>query len=182
MRTDLVIERLREKLTSWHDRIFGAAELKAAEDKSRLLMPSAYVMYGGSTAKTLSYETFDQEIDERLRLLVILDNTQDRTGKSAQDQIHTIRAAIFAALLNYRLDEDSHSLQFVGDSMAEMNKAQYMHVFEFKLVGRLQEEDGTPLDLENFNSIYADWNLEESDESDHPDAQDVVDELYTIPE
>lgn len=172
-----VIVRLRTVLSSWSNRIYGAAEYEAVEDKARLPLPAMYVSYAGSTARTLSNSTFLQEMDERVRVLVVIAQA-DRTGKTAQDQIHTIRAAIFSALLNYPLNADAHTLEFVSDSMLEIDKARYFHMFEFRQISRLDTEDGAALALDDFNNLYADWNLTESDESNHPDAQDNITDIY----
>lgn len=173
-----IITYLREQLTSWSSRIDGAAEYEAIEDKSRLAIPSMFVMYGGSTATLISYSTFEQELDERLRIMVVLDNKSDRTGKSAQDQVHTVRDALFGALLNYQNDEDAHTLQFVEDRMIEMDKARYFHLFEFKQIKRLEPDDGVALTLDNFNTFYADWEAEETNPTEHPDAQDHLEDIY----
>jgi maleate cis-trans isomerase len=171
-----IIQRLRENLPSNY-KVGGVAEYEAAADDSRLALPSFFVIYAGSTATPVTSQTYEQTIDERLQVIAVISNTADRTGKTAQEQVHTIRANLFALLLNYQADPDANPLEFVNDRMWRMDAARYFHIFEFRQIGRLAPEDGAQLVLDNFDSAYIDWNLVESQEENHPDAQDRIENL-----
>jgi len=173
-----IIERLRTALPSWGNRIAGAAEYEAVEDAARLAVPAMYVILGNDTADTRSNPTFLADIEELFSIIVVLDNKTDRRGQTAQDQIHTIRAALFTAILNYKNDPDAHTLEYVGSRMMSMNKARYFHEFTFRQRIRVGEEDATQLILENFNKFYADYELVGSDPLTQPNAQDDLNDLY----
>jgi hypothetical protein len=168
-------------------RFDGAAALANAKDDSRLMLENdnfittIFVMLGDFTATTLATETILQDYDERLVLIACLDNTKDRTGKYAQDFVCHLRRQLLSQLLNYEYDPDSHNLMYVGDKMLEMDRARYWHKFEFKLLGRLGEEDGVDLNLSVFNKYVADWH---STNPIHDEllATDILEPLYYIPE
>lgn len=177
-----LIEYLRGKLSpAW--RIDGAANLAYAKDDSRLmvesgkLIPTLFVVLGKFQATVTTQDPIDQNYDERIVIIACLDNTLDRTGKYAQQLVYHLRLALFRSLLNYRYDEDCHTIKYVGDEMVEMDRARYWHKFEFSQMGRLQEPDGVGLDLSILNKIVADWNST-SPTADNPIAEDVIDDLY----
>jgi hypothetical protein len=176
-----LITYMRGVLPTW--RIDGAAELSAAEDRSRLQLPAMYVMLGQFQATSFIANEFRQDYDERIVILLGLPNTQDRTGKYAQDIVTTARNALLTTLVNYqRLDSDSSPVFIVGDRIEEMDKARYWHRFEFKIEGTIGEEDVTQITLDKFDALYADWDLAEADESTYPNAQDIIKPLFFIPE
>jgi hypothetical protein len=179
-----IINYMRPLVTNM--RVDGAAALANAKDDSRLMVegdtiiPTLFVMLGDFNATTLALETFLQEYDERLVIIACIDNKQDRTGKYAQQFVYSLRIALFQMLLNYEYDPNSHSLQYVGDKMLEMDRARYWHKFEFKLLGRLDESDGVQLKLTNFNEFVANWNSADPI-ADNPLAIDDLIPLYDIP-
>lgn len=178
-----IITYLRSKLSpAW--RVDGAGSLATAKDDSRLMIgasnefiPTLFVMIGKFIVKTVSQEIIDQTWDARLVILACLDNTQDRTGKYAQQTAYYLRLALNRCLLNYRYDPDSHPIKAVGDEMVEMDRARYWHKFEFSMEGRYQEADGVQLNFDELNKIIADWNST-SPTADNPIIEDDIEPLY----
>lgn len=165
-------------------RIDGAAALANAKDDSRLMMENGvnfittlFVMLGDFSATTLANETFLQDYDERIVFIACIDNTLDRTGKYAQQFVYQLRLALFGILLNYKYDPASHSLQYVGDKMMDMDRSRYWHKFEFRLLGRLDETDGVGIDLTDFNEYTATWQSPDP-LADEPIASDDIKGLY----
>jgi hypothetical protein len=180
-----VIEYLRTNLTTM--RVDGAAALANAKDDSRLyvegetIIPTLFVMLGTFVATTLSLEAFLQDYEEKLTIIICLDNKQDRTGKHAQQLVYSMRFALLKILLNYDgFDTDSHSLQYVGDQMIDMDRSRYWHKFEFKLLGRLGQEDGVSFDLDEFNHYVANW-YSNDPLADEPLATDDLIPLFELP-
>jgi len=173
-----IIEQLRSQLTSWGDRIAGAAEFAAIEDKVRLSLPAMYVqLTQDEVVREVSISpTIQQDIADRLVITVILAN-EDIRGQSAQDQIDGIRKALFASILNWTSEKYKYAFQYVGGRMISMDRARYFHEFEFKQIYRIDETDGLQILLSDFNKFYADWNLKNTDPSVHPDAQTQLDNL-----
>jgi hypothetical protein len=179
-----VIEYVRQNLTSV--RVDGAAALANAKDDSRLyvegetLITTLFIMLGTFVATTLSLEAPLQDYEERLTIIACIDNKQDRTGKHAQQLVYALRLALLKILLNYKeFDPNSHSLQYVGDQMIAdaMDRARYWHRFEFKLLGRLGQEDGVTFNLDNFNRYVANW-YSHDPLADEPLATDDINHLY----
>lgn len=167
-----LIAQLRTVLTSYSNRIGGVAELQAAEDLARLTFPSLYVLYAGTQATTVNHQSeLRIDTDNRFKIIAVVDNTTDRTGMTSQDEILTLRTQILSALLNYTLDSNCQTLEFVGDKMLKQDKARYFHEFEFKMIGLLDPTDGYQYATDKLNKVYTDIDLVESQSGDHPDAQ-----------
>lgn len=186
MRVSDVIEQLRANLPSlpgpvtWNDRIVGAAEFAAVEDKARLPTPALYVLLGEERARVFNRTgTFEQEITEQIIIIAHLENT-DRRGQGPQDLIEDLKVALFGALLNWVPDSDSYSVEFVSSRFEDMDRARYFHRFVFQIVKRLCYEDGVQLSLDNFDELFNDWELVETTPSEHPDAEDEITGLFTL--
>ncbi len=174
-----LIKQLRRVRTELSYRIAGAAELESIADDARLGFPALYVVYAGCQATTKNPQNqLEIETDNRFKVIAVVDNNDDRTGKKAQDVILTLRTSIFSAILNYELDADHDTLEFVSDRMLRLDKSRYFHEFEFRMRGRLDPSDGFQLPTDNLDKIYADINVTDSDEDNYPDAQMVADDLY----
>lgn len=174
-----IIEHLRECLPTWSNRIAGAAEFAAVEDKARLTIPAMYVMLGASQMSLeLSISpTIQIQMDERFIIYVCLEQTE-RRGQSAQEQIDGIKKALFGCLFNYVCDRKAYAIVYVSDRMVAMDRARYFHQFEFKQVSQVDESDGWAEVLANFDKFYADVELVKSSEEVHPDMQIQIEDIY----
>lgn len=161
-------------------RVDGAAEFFAAEDRSRLPAPTIYVMLGNFSTTVDSISPLVQPYDARYIFLAKISNTDDRTGKYAQSYVHHLRQILFSYLFGHNfLGGGYYPLIYIGDSPKEMDKAQYWHQFEYSQRGLLAPSDFIPEPvLDKFQRFYADWNLPETGEINHPDAQDHIEHLY----
>lgn len=184
MQPNQVISYLRNALKNADIFVDGASSLEYVKDNSRLMnenniiVPTIFVVIGALTATTISFEAFEQIYEQRLTLITVVDNRQDRTGKYAQQTIFNLRELLFPLLLNYDgFDTDSHALQYVGDQMMDMDRARYWHKFEFKLNGRLLPIDGYQPNLTNLNEIINNWNSSDP-LADNPLAVDDLKNLY----
>lgn len=176
---DNVVTYLRASLTSGPYIVGAAASLAVAKDNSRLMvgegspiLPTMFVMLGKFVNTTLAPETFLQEYDERLDIIICLDNQSDRTGQSAQQIVYQTRIDLYSLLANYLVDPNCHTLQPVGDQMADMDRARYWHRFEFSCKGRLDSTDGYQPNLDNLNEVTVDYNNPVDETVDNPMAQD----------
>lgn len=181
-----IIKYLRDNLQNI--RVDGCAELAKAKDDSRLMMengfsfvPTVFVMLGDVTCTTMSKESFLLQYEAKFSIIACINNTDDRTGKSAQQYVYNMRLALFALLLNWKSDDDSHNIEYVGDTMIDMDRARYWHRFDFKKVGWLNESDGVPEALGVFNELNAQWMSQDSAITE-PIMRDVISPLYFIPD
>lgn len=178
-----VISYLRDSFTTIQ--VDGAAEYQVADDKSRLPKPALYVMLGPFTAGVVTDpkapDRMIQEYDQRISILAHIDNTLDRTGKSAQQYVYVLKNMLLKYLYGHYFGEidEVYPLSYVEDRMVASDPANYWHEFIFRQVGLMSPYDfQDPIILDNFDKFYADWNLPETDEDDHPDAQDHLEKLY----
>lgn len=182
MKISQIIAQLRTKMPPlngqpWGDRIAGAAEFAAVEDKQRLALPSLFVLLGNSTATDDAPRgTFQQTLTDRITIIAVLNN-QDRRGQSAQDLAHDIRTGLFLSILNWTYEpEFAYPIKFIGDSFINQDRARYFHQYEFMMERVLEPSDGVALSLDDFDTLYADIDVTDSDVS--PDASLRITDLY----
>lgn len=183
MKISTVISHLRQHMPNlggqpWSNRIAGAAEFAAVTDKTRLDSPSLYVLLGPDTAKEMQAgSTYEQDLTERFSVIAVLDN-QDRRGQETQDQVHDIRTGLLSCLANWVGISGFVSCEYLGSQFLQMDRARYFHQFDFQFRGIITIEDGFQPDTGIFDSLFADWELTESDPENHPDAQDQIEDIY----
>ena len=127
-------------------RIAGAADFaKAVEDQGWMGLPAAYVVPLDEEADANPDGTgLDQHVTERIAVIVEYDNSSDRRGQSVAEQYEAMRAAIWAALLNWRVDplNASQGLCYAGGQMLKFDRARLFYQYEFTLRRLLTDMDG----------------------------------------
>jgi hypothetical protein len=160
-----IVLKLRLATTQFENRIAGAAELAYAL-KGALQAEMAFVV---QLAETASKNTLDSDINqlitERFGVIVMLENDTaqtDKTGLTAYDSLSTIRAELFTALLGWQVPGTEDLVSYGGGRVLGINRAQFWYQFEFITTTRIGNDDGVDVgrsDLEDFDSIYAQWVL-----------------------
>lgn len=183
MQISPIIEHLREHMPDlagqpWGNRIAGAAEFTAVQDKVRLAMPALYVLLGPDTAAQIQAgATYEQDLTERFSIIAVLSN-QDRRGQETQDQVHDIRTALLSCLANWVMNPTFMACEYLGSRFLQMDRSRYYHQFDFQVRGNINPEEGYQPETGIFDSLFADWQLSDADEQSYPNAQEQIEDIY----
>ena len=173
-----IIEHLRNNLSGWS--VEGAIDLSIAEDASRLPLPAMYIGLGPMVYEDISLSTYRQEYIQNFFILTCTPTraNDDRTGKYGQDFVSIARGYLLQLLVNNKqFDPDSHVITLSRDQPEKLDRARYYHRFDFRIKGALDQNDVTPLVLDYFDKLFAEYQVEESTD-DTPVTQQYIQPLY----
>lgn len=152
-----------------------ASRQEDAENKSQLPLPCFFVDINTTTADVTSEGDYEQLFRTNIRIRLICRSQEDRKGKTGADVAYEARLELFKILLFKKLDERYNEVYFVGDSFESLDEARYTHVFDFMFTGKLDPSALTLDEFVDLQSIYIDYDLVESDPSEQPNAQNILD-------
>lgn len=143
MKLSLIIDALRQYAPSFKGRVAGAAEFQALDGNGKMMLPAAYVIPTGDTVEQQESQTdYYQKVHQGFAVVVVLDNRRDLRGqKAAFDAVDAMRAELFAALLGWEPDADTHPISYDGGQVVEMNRAALYYQFDFVAMREITEED-----------------------------------------
>lgn len=182
MRISPLIDHLKTGLpTVFHDRIAAVFNYrqKVLEDVGRLPLPALYIELGALTGEPVYPEkqTYEQYLDQHIFLFLELDNTTDPRGQLAQDRVDDFQNALFPLLVNYPYVAKAHQLEFVSSEGIYMDRARYIHQFEFRVISRLTALDGYVGIYPDLTRVTGGWELQHSDPVDFPNAESNIPDL-----
>lgn len=135
-----------DPVTGANGRVAGAADFaQAIEDQAWMELPAAYVIpLDEDSDENPPGPGLDQHISERIGVIVELDNRADRRGQASAAMFAAIRAAVFAALLNWRIDPvaAAQGLNYGGGRLLQFDRARLFYQWEFTLRRLLTDADG----------------------------------------
>lgn len=181
IRITQIITYLRENLPTWS--VEGAYDQAVAENDSVLPLPAMYVGLKDIKYTDQSDSTYLQDYIETFFVITCTPTTSshDRTGKYAQDFVATVREYLFKLLVNNKqFDPDSHVITMSQDFPEKFDKARYYHRFELKIRGRISPDDVTPLQLDKFDTFYAEYKTPDFTE-ETPKVESLDQHLYFTP-
>jgi hypothetical protein len=163
MKIGPIVLKIRLANTRFENRVAGAAELAYALQGS-LQKEMAFVIQLAETASKNELDNgINQTITERFGVVVMLDNAttqKDKTGLTAYDELFDVRAELLGALLGWQMDDMDSVISYGGGKVLGINRAQFWYQFEFEADMRISDMvDVGRNDLEDFNTIYAQWIL-----------------------
>ena len=143
-----IIAHLKAHVPLLGGRVAGIAEFTAAMagEIRPEAYPSAYVAPLGEEADP-NDETnaLYQEVTERLGVVIEFDNQGDRRGQGVTLLYAPMRAALFAALLNWRGTNPTQTLrgfEFSSAGLLQSDRARVFYQFEFTLSSVISDLDG----------------------------------------
>lgn len=146
-----------DPITGEGGRVAGAADFaQAIEDQAWMALPAAYVIpLDEDTDENPPGPGLDQHISERMGVIVEMDNTADRRGQASASQFAPIRTAVFAALLNWRIDPimAAQGLAYGGGRLLQFDRARLFYQWEFVLHRLLTDADGWQEPILDFAEI-----------------------------
>ncbi len=160
------------------NRVHGAAEYKGLteQDVTNLATPSAYVIPTTETAidrTTQGTNTIQTDVTFNFVVVVIVDNTSDRVGLAAVKSLSAIRAALWAAILNWPLQSaDASPIRFRGGRLIEMNRGRLSWGWDFSYAFTITPADGYQGEFNDLTTIYTDVDMiEPNNGTTGPDGQ-----------
>lgn len=146
-------------------RVHGAAEydILKQQEITDLAVPSAFVIPINDTAidkSTAGSNTIRAEVTSNFVVAVIISNTADRTGLTAAQALHAIRAALWKALLNWpNNDPEVNPIRYRGGRILEMNRGRLVWGFNFSYAFEIAASDGFQPIYENLETIATDVDM-----------------------
>jgi hypothetical protein len=172
-----LIKYMREHRTGGDDSTWSidyGVNLAIVSEKSQLPLPCFYVELNTTTAEVTSEGDFEQLFRTNIRVRLVCLNREDRMGRLGSDVAFYARLELFKILLFKKLDARYNQVYFVGDGFEQIDEARYIHTFDFMFTGRIPETFIEYDDFVDLESIYIDYNLVDSAESEKPNAQEVL--------
>jgi hypothetical protein len=86
-----------------------------------------------------------QLVQERIAVVVCVDNSADRRGQAGADSIEAIKYALFAGILNFYPSDQfraNQGLRYGGGHLLGFDRARLFWNFEFVLNATISEDDG----------------------------------------
>ena len=146
MNLDAVITQLKAYAPIFNDQVAGAADWELAQDQVWLKQPAAYVVAVDDEVTPNKDQTgLQQVVTQTIGIVVDLDNSADRRGQAASaDAVSEIRAAIWAAILNWRPDSENaiRGFAYARGGYIKSNRARLLWQFDFSIEVTITEHDG----------------------------------------
>ena len=171
-----LIEYMRDNRTGGMDSTWlvdYAVNYATATDKSSLKLPCFYVELNSTTASVESDGDFLQLFRTNIRVRLVCSSKVDRMGRTGSDVAYQARLELFKILLFKKINQRYNEIYFVGDGFEGIDEARYIHTFDFFFTGNLTWDDLTLPEYANLESIYIDYDLVESAESEKPNTQSI---------
>lgn len=127
-----VIDLLKSQVADFHNRVDGAADFVAAQEKARQPR-SAFVIPLADRAGPNLFEfgSIEQHVTERFGVILLLANKQDQTGKASYQELQTFRRHVIDALLGWQPSTDYDPVIYGGGRMLMINGAELWWQLDF---------------------------------------------------
>ena len=144
MQLELIIAALRARtVATFASRIAGAAQFKTLPETAQLVVPCAYVIPMDDTpGESRSANVVRQPLTDSFSVVVAVSNVPDEKGQGGAASIHSIRAALWAALLGWQPTEDYEGVVYEGGSLLSLDRARLWYQFDFSADTEISPTDG----------------------------------------
>lgn len=160
MNLQKVIDQLRQNASIFGGRVAGAADFaQATEQQGWMGLPAAYVIPLDEDATPNEFGNgLEQHVTERIGVVVELDNSADRLSSKAVATLNEVRSAVWAALLNWRIDPDhgAQALYYGGGRVLDFDRARLFYQLELCLDRLLTDQEGWQEPTEPLTEIDVD--------------------------
>lgn len=128
-----IIERLRDKMPTFADRVAGGSQFDVFEDDTQIPKPACFVMLGNNTTDTLSIFTgIQQRIQHSFDIVIYLDAVDIRK-QEPEDLSVAFKRDLIKYLNGWKPTTSTHCspLEFVGDQLHETSPDTYARIYQF---------------------------------------------------
>jgi hypothetical protein len=167
MRISPIVLRLREaNMTRFETRIAGSAELGLALGNT-LIAEVAFVIQTSEDAQPNELDReVAQEVTETFAVIVALKNDteqSDKTGIISYDSLYDVRKEILDTLLGWQMPEEPGTqvvslVEYGGGRLLDISPVWLWYQYDFNVIFRITRDIDIS-DLNDLNSLYADWIL-----------------------
>lgn len=131
MKLDPIINEIKARCPTFGGRVAGAAEYANLRNRSNMTVPAAYVVPLDDNATGQSSSTgYRQTVTDGFSVIVVITNQADERGQTATNQLHDLRAELWAGLLGYEL-EDYDEIVYSGGNLLHVDRARLDYQFDF---------------------------------------------------
>lgn len=95
----LIIERLRDQVAGFADRVAGSAAEAKASEQTEFPLPHAFVMPAGIEPAETMISALDQEMIVRFRVMIAVSNASDERGQAGTSAFYGLAADTIQALV-----------------------------------------------------------------------------------
>lgn len=143
MDLDLIIAQLRASASAtFAQRVAGAARFEVLPEAANLTVPAAYVIPAGEQPEDqVSTNGYQQTVREQFIVVVAISNRADERGQAAATSLHSVRAALFKALLGFQPSAAHDVVEFEGGQLLHLDRARLYYQFEFSVDYAISTED-----------------------------------------
>lgn len=170
-----LVQYLRDNRSSDTWKVDYGATYAAATDKSKLPMPCFYVELAEDSATVESDGDYLQLLRVPFRIRMVCKSQEDRMGRTGADVAKMAQLELWKILLFKKLKPSYNEVYYVRGGFAGFDEARYIQEFDFFFTVKLDPTALTVGEFVNLGSIHIDYDLVDSDESEKPNAQDVLD-------
>lgn len=143
MQLDPIIQALRARCPVFSNRVAGAADFKMLEESTNLAVPSAFVIpLDDNPEDNTSGNSIRQSLTDSFAVIVAISNTADEKGQGATATVHTLRIALWAALLGWQPGADYDGITYQGGQLLRITRARLWYQFEFGAAMEIGSSDG----------------------------------------
>lgn len=134
MKLSLIVKALRAWAPGFGQRVLSAPQFKPIPENQHLDVPAAYVMPwedapdGKDNASPGGYR---QTVSDGFSVLVVVDNRAGEYSPAAADQVHDLRAEIWAALLGWEPSDDYDEIVYQGGGIEYVDRARLYYRLDF---------------------------------------------------
>jgi hypothetical protein len=143
MQLETIIAALRLRCPVFANRVAGAAQFKSLQEATAMPAPCAYVIpLDDEPGESRSQNAIRMPLTDSFAVVVALGNTPDEKGQSSVSSIHTIRAALWSALLGWEPEERYGGIEYQGGQLLSLDRAHLWYQFEFGAAMEIEDADG----------------------------------------
>lgn len=137
-----IILALRERCPSFGGRVAGLAEYDSLTERANMTLPAAYVvpLADDPSPPESTANAYRQILQDNFGVIVVLAN-QDRRGQAAYDQVHMMRAELWAALLGWEPSDEHGPCHYEGGEIVAMTRSFLVWKYEFSAETEISDAD-----------------------------------------
>lgn len=131
MKLTQIIEEIKANCPTFEQRAAGAAEYANLRNRSNLRVPASYVVPMDENASEMGNGSgYRQILTEGFSVIVVISNLADERGQQAVNQLHDLRAELWAALLGFEMD-GYDPITYSGGNLLHVDRSRLDYQFDF---------------------------------------------------
>lgn len=144
MNLDTIINQIRQHAPVFSGRVAGAARFELLPETANLVVPAAYVVpLDDQPHGRMALNSVRQGVDDNFAVIVAISNVPDERGQAAAaTAVHSIRAALWSALLGFQPTLDYRGIDYQGGTLITLDRSRLWYQYEFSAYFEITDADG----------------------------------------